>query len=600
MAEGAASEKKMARAAAHKPVRKGNQRPKLFAPTLQTMFSLPSELLLSRIWRRLMQPVYGSAPYNLSLGSRSSGELQIIPPDAVLGWPGDAQVGLQILTHEFRFAGEAIRQPTPLSDPIGASEGWRYVLNTFPWLNDLRDCGGPQARNLAKQMILRWIEENERYDSYTWRSDILAARLRNILLNHGYLEVNSDALYRSTLLRSLNRQATHLSRALPDGLSGSALLKAVVALMLAGLMLPKAEALFEKGRDLLAVELPKQMLADGGHAERSPQVMLELLQHLIDLRDVLTLARQPIPDSLQMTIDNLASVVVMLRHGDGTLASFNDTPEIQPAFLQSTLERATEKLRPLNQLPITGFQRLDRGKTSVIVDCGAPPRHGLDDHAHAGTLSFELCYDNERMIVNCGAHPWSKEWRQVQRTTAAHSTLVVDNTNSAMLLPPPGSKLAGAKIAGLELGGMALKPEIVTSRREETDGQIWLDLSHDGYEEGFGLVHRRRLYLSADGHDFMGEDHLIGKGGNSFVLRFHLHPSVQASVTQNGQAALLKMPGGSGWRMRVQGGDLTLAEGIYIGVGGQVRRTQQLMVMGTIESNQTELKWLIQRESGKK
>jgi hypothetical protein len=52
--------------------------------------------------------------------------------------------------------------------------------------------------------------------------------------------------------------------------------------------------------------------------------------------------------------------------------------------------------------------------------------------------------------------------------------------------------------------------------------------------------------------------------------------------------------------MRVQGGDLTLAEGIFIGLGGQVRRTQQLLVMGTIESNQTELKWLIQRESGKK
>lgn len=604
MADGIAGDKNKvkpaARGAAHRPVRKGNQRPKLFAPTLQTMFSLPTDLLLSRIWRRLMQPIYGSGPYNITLGSRSSGELQIIPAETVLGWPGDAQVGLQILTGEFRFAGEVIRQPTPLSNPIGASEGWRYVLNTFPWINDLRDCGGPSARVLAKQIILRWIEENETYDSFTWRADILASRLRNILLNHGYLEVNSDALYRSTLLRSLNRQATHLARVLPDGLAGAALLKAIVALMLAGLMLPKGEAFLAKGRLLFAEELPKQMLADGGHVERSPQVMLELLQHLVDLRDVFAIARQPMPDSLQMAIDNLASVVVMLRHGDGTLAGFNDTFELAPAFLQSTLDRATDRLRPLNQLPITGFQRLDRGKTSVIVDCGAPPRHGLDDHAHAGTLSFELCYDGERMIVNCGAHPWSKEWRQVQRTTAAHSTLVVDNTNSAMLLPPPGSTLAGVKVAGLELGGMALKPEIVTSRREETDGQIWLDLSHDGYEEGFGLVHRRRLYLSADGHDFMGEDHLIGKGGNSYALRFHLHPSVQATVTQNGQTALIKLPGGSGWRMRMQGGDLTLAEGIHIGLGGQVRRTQQLLVMGTIESNQTELKWLIQRETAKK
>jgi uncharacterized heparinase superfamily protein len=267
------------------------------------------------------------------------------------------------------------------------------------------------------------------------------------------------------------------------------------------------------------------------------------------------------------------------------LAGFNDTPELDPAHVLRTIERAGDKLRPLNQLPLTGFQRLERGKTVVIMDCGAPPRHGLDDHAHAGTLSFELTHNDERMIVNCGAHPWSKEWGQVQRTTAAHSTLIVDNTNSAMLLPH---------------GGLALRPGVVTCRREETDGQIWLDTSHDGYEEGFGLVHRRKLYLSADGHDFMGEEHLVGPGGNSYALRFHLHPQVSVSVTQNGQAAFIKMPNGSGWRLRVDGADLALAESVHIGIGGQVRRSQQIVAIGTIEQDQTEIRWLLQREGGKK
>ena len=295
MAEGAGSEKRTGKSGQqHKPVRKGNQRPKLFAPTLQTMFSLPSDLLFSRLWRRLMQPVYRSGAYNLLLGSQSYGELQTGTAESSqnLVWPGDSQAGLQILTGEFRFAGEAIRHPSPLSNPIGASEGWRQVVNTFAWLNDLRDCGGPSAKQLARQLMLRWIEENERYESFSWRADILAARLRNILLNHGWLEVNSDALFRSTLLHSLNRQAAHLEHALPDGLAGAALLKAVVALMLAGLMLPNGEIFLAKGRQLFAVELPKQMLADGGHVERSPQVMLELLQHLIDLRDALVLARE--------------------------------------------------------------------------------------------------------------------------------------------------------------------------------------------------------------------------------------------------------------------------------------------------------------------
>ena len=566
--------------------RRGNQRPKLVAPRLQTLFSLPGALIWQRCRRRLMQPVYDSGLYHVTLGKRSAGELQLPSPEP---WPGDAQAGLLLLSDEFRFAGEVVRGPKPIGNPIGAGTGWREIVNSFAWLNDLRAVGGPSARNLARQLIMRWIDENERYDAFAWRADILAARLRNILLNHTYLEVNSDALFRSQLLLSLSRQAEHLCRALPDGLAGAAHVKAIISLMLAGLMLPRAEKWLAKGQMLLGPTLAAQILPDGGHIERSPHLMLELLQHLIDLRDVYTSAQvlggPKIPDGLSLAINNLGSVLLMLSHGDAVLAGFNDTPELDPVHVFRVIERAGDKLRPLNQLPLTGFQRLERGKTVVIMDCGAPPRHGLDDHAHAGTLSFELAHDDERMFVNCGAHPWSKEWGQVQRSTAAHSTLVVDNTNSAMLLPH---------------GGLALRPQVVTCRREETDGQIWLDTSHDGYEEGFGLVHRRKLYLSADGHDFMGEEHLVGPGGNAYALRFHLHPQVNVSVTQNGQAAFIKMPKGSGWRLRVDGADLALAESVHIGLGGQVRRSQQIVVIGTIETDQTEIRWLLQREGGKK
>jgi len=48
----------------------------------------------------------------------------------------------------------------------------------------------------------------------------------------------------------------------------------------------------------------------------------------------------------------------------------------------------------------------------------------------------------------------------------------------------------------------------VLARREEAEGNAWLDLSHDGYRQHFGLVHHRRLYLSADGTDLRGQDRL--------------------------------------------------------------------------------------------
>jgi uncharacterized heparinase superfamily protein len=46
----------------------------------------------------------------------------------------------------------------------------------------------------------------------------------------------------------------------------------------------------------------------------------------------------------------------------------------------------------------------------------------------------------------------------------------------------------------------------------------------------------------------------------------------------------------------VQGGDLSLADSIYLGQKGQVRRTQQLVVTGPIEGDETQVKWALQKE----
>jgi uncharacterized heparinase superfamily protein len=579
---------------AHK-ARRGNRRPRLLAPRLQTLLALPPGLLTQRALRRLLQPLYRSRLYAATLGQRSSGELAAVPTET---WPADSRPALGLLAGEFRFGSEVVKNPKPLDNPLGSSTAWRRDMASFVWLDSLRALGGTAARQFARQVILAWFTDTAQYDSLGWSSDLLAARLRRCLLASAFLETNGDALFRATLLRALNRQAEHLSRALPDALNGAALLKASIALMLAGALLPPhgskgAETWLRRGGKLLDRELHAQILPDGGHVERSPAVMLELLQHLLDLHHVLTLTQRKLPDQLVSTIGNLASALKLLTHPDGGLALFNDTNEDEPTSVMLALMRADAaggvEARDLAQLPQTGFQRMASGRSVAIADTGAPPPHGLDLHAHAGTLSFEFSHGAERVIVNCGAHPAAPEWRSVQRATAAHSTLVVDDTKSSMLLPD-----------GESTGGLALVPRSVTVRREATESGQWLDARHNGYEEPFDLIHRRRLFLSADGLELIGEDTLTGRGGRSFALRFHLHPGVQVSLTQSSQAAFLKLAQGGGWRFRVQGGDLTLADSIYLGRAGVVRRAQQLVVQGPIEDDATQVKWALQREPAKR
>jgi uncharacterized heparinase superfamily protein len=570
--------------------RRGNRRPKLLAPRLQTLFALPPALLTQRALRRILQPLYRSRLYNSTLGKRSSGELAAVPTDT---WPVDSRGALAMLDGEFRFGSDVLQNPKPLHNPLGATETWRRQMASFAWLDALRALGGTQARQFARHVVLAWFTDTAAYDSLSWSSDLIAARLRRCLMNSAFLETNSDALFRAHLFRPLNRQAEHLSRALPDGLNGAALLKASIALMLAGALLPSqgskgGDKWLRKGGALLDRELQVQILPDGGHVERSPAVMLELLQHLLDLHHVLTLTGRKLPDQLISSIGNLACALKLVMHPDGGLALFNDSTEDESSAVIMTLMRAGATgavERDLVQLPQTGFHRMAAGRSVLISDAGAPPPHGLDSHAHAGTLSFEFSHGTERMIVNCGAHPTAEEWRQVQRATAAHSALVVDDTNSSMLLP---------------FGGLALTPRSVVVRREQTEAGQWLDARHNGYEEPFGLTHRRRLFLTADGLELIGEETLSGRGGKSFALRFHLHPAVQVSMTQSSQAALLRLPQGGGWRVRVQGGELSLADSVYLGQPGMVRRTQQLVVQGAIEDDTTQVKWALQKEGAKR
>ena len=61
------------------------------------------------------------------------------------------------------------------------------------------------------------------------------------------------------------------------------------------------------------------------------------------------------------------------------------------------------------------------------------------------------------------------------------------------------------------------------SERLENNGNTWLEMSHDGYEQSLGVIHRRRLYINSEGSVIRGQDILEGHGEHKFAVRFHLH-----------------------------------------------------------------------------
>lgn len=546
---------------------------------LRSLGHLPRDQVLAHLGYAIKRPFFSTPLYLLTLAGRAPTALYISPTDP---WPGDAAAGAAVVEGCFTLLGVTVRRPMPLWAPVGMGRRWCEEMSSFSWLRDLRAAGGDSARRTARQMVGAWLDGNRRWDPVTWGPVVTGRRLANWLGQYDFFAASADVEFRHRLLREMARQGRHLSRVLPAGLSGSDAIAATKGLIYVGVCLPGAEAARERGLAFLESELPRQVLADGCHAERSPARHLRVLRDLIDIRATLVSGDAGVPPQLQSAIEQMTPMLRLFQHGDGALALFNDSGESADWQVDMVLQRSSGRGRPLTSAPVSGFQRLHAGRTLVIVDTGLPPKPGFDSAAHAGTLSFEMSVGRERLIVNCGAQPSDGEWRTVQRATAAHSTAVVADTNSAHILPA---------------GGMDRGPEAVTCRRDEADGNTWLDMSHDGYRSNLQTIHHRRLYLAASGEDLRGEDRFEGPPGKAFKVRFHLHPSVKVSLTTSGDAVLLRLPKGDGWRLRARGAEMHLDHSVYLGQPGIVRRGQQVVLSGTTAGEATTVKWALKREA---
>ena len=63
----------------------------------------------------------------------------------------------------------------------------------------------------------------------------------------------------------------------------------------------------------------------------------------------------------------------------------------------------------------------------------------------------------------------------------------------------------------------------------------------------------------------------------------------------SGEAALLRLPGGAGWRFRASGGRLGVSEDVYLGVRGKIKRSEQIVVTGRLEDGEAVVKWAFRR-----
>ncbi len=509
----------------------------------------------------------------------------------------DPTAALDIYAGRFVFSGSAVDAAGhPIFDAEPPSEEWARELHGFAWLRHLRATDMAISRSNARSLVDEWIRNANQAEPVAWETGVVARRVISWLNQTPLILDGCDVAFYRRFMKSLMRQVRYLRRTAYDGPQGLPRLRVMIALSAAALAMSEQQRFLKQAGKWLDLELVRQILPDGGHVSRNPAAVLEILMDLLPLRQAFT-ARGSQPSRILLSaIDRMMPMLRFFRQGDGSFAHFNgggDTPSDQ---LATVLAYDDVRGAPLTHAPHSGYQRVEAGDAILLVDAGRPPPVEFSSAAHAGCLSFELSVGRQRLIINCGVPVASAgPLRRLARTTAAHSTVSINDTSSCRFLT---RSWMGEWLGEVIIGG----PTRILSERRRENGATVLLMGHNGYVERYGIVHERRLSLTDAGDRLDGIDSFLTASGQPisrsgkdvFAIRFHLGAGVQAARSGSGRIVTLTLPDGETWEFQTNGPEVEIEDSILMSNTRGNRKTVQMVIHGIAQLT-PHVAWVMHR-----
>jgi uncharacterized heparinase superfamily protein len=533
----------------------------------------------------------GSLLSRFTRSGRQPLKLVAVPRDHV---PGDRHRGEVLATGRFVYGSDTL--PLADLDFAAASGGGALVdnLQGFSWLRDLAAATGRErGAATAEAIVGRWLLAHGTKVDDAWAPHLWGERILYWTAYAPYILSSSDSGYRSALLNTLARGARHLDTNAEKAPPGLKRVTAWCGVVAAGLLVQGGVPRVARGEAGLARALAGAQFDDGGLVSRSPFEQALLVDRMGLLRACYAAAKQTIPEGIETASAASLAALHGVTLGDAALSSWQGCNPGEASRLTALIEGCGLRARPLRQARGWGYQRLSALGTIVVVDAAPPPPQRVAAHGSASTLAFEMSDGDQRLVVNCGGPgplptELPPELVQALRTTAAHSTLVLSDTNSTNIQTD---------------GSLGKGVEDVTIDRSDDNDASRLEASHDGYVRAFGLVHKRSIMLGNDGKEMRGADQLTARGRRKiresvpYAVRFHLAPGVEATTTADGMGAILRSRGAPPWNFRCRGGMLTTEESLWIDGRGHPQGTTQIVVVGEVSGLGGEIGWQFRRTS---
>ena len=482
----------------------------------------------------------------------------------------------------------------PLDAPAVGDSKVIWELNRHQWFVQLgqawRLTRDERYAHAILQSIRDWLRDNPREIGINWASSLEVA-FRLISWTWSLLLIrDSNALTPEVfgdIERAIEAHASHVERYLSYYFSPNTHLTGeALGLFYAGTVfreMKQAERWRRLGSSILVREIERQVLPDGVYMERSTcyqRYTADIYLHFMVLADR---ASMELPPIVRERLKSLLDVLIALRQPDGTMPNIGDADGGQLLPLSNALPddyRATfstaavvfrdpvyawaagaiasdtlwllsadaaETFHEIGQhapetsasqvFAVGGFVAIKSGWNddahSLIFDAGPLGCQHSSGHGHADLLSIQCSAFGEQYLVDAGTccYTADRELRDYFRSTAAHSTIVIDGQSQA----EPAGPFAWRNQCAAQLLQWKIAEDFA-----------YADAVNDAYRRlPDPVTHRRRVAFIGSRYWIVVDD-LCGSDRHRIDLRFQFAPMKVdvngggwARATKNGERGLL-------------------------------------------------------------
>ena len=455
-------------------------------------------------------------------------------------------------------------------------------LNSFFWLFtlDLKS-----SQKVTQNIIHNWIEENYNYKQNIWDLDVLSKRIIAWISNSKLTYENAEANYRLKYNNLIKKQTNHLineirrTGKLDDKIIGS------TAIILVGLSYGDNYYL-KFGIDLLKKLLNFSLDGTNFPRSRNLRQLVFYLKYLIVIRELLKESQTNIPDFLDETIFYLGKSYNLLctRKKGGFLfnGNFEDSNDEFDNYLNFHKYKFKDDTNEAG-----GYLLLKNKKSLLVMDIGKAPDRKFSRDYQAGLFSFEFIFLGEKVITNSGYfQDYKHQLNIISKSTATHSTLVLDNTSNV-------------KFERDKYGHMLVNKNFKIFDKEiKTEKNFCLvKAAHDAYSKSYGVIHERRLKFFNDEQKLEGYDKLL-KIKNfkpcNFAIRFHLLPEINITKLLNKESILIESKN-AGWKFTCKNHKIDIETGLYFGMKNKYFENKNILITGFTKPEEQNIFWEISK-----